>query len=357
MKRKNTVDVLKAFMLLGIICIHTAPFKDVNLYAIDGSYIYSFLLILSRISVPLFFLSSGYFFHYKVTVENDKKKYVKKYLKKIISVLVSWICIYILYDLIINTQGKVLSLIEIKEYFSDFHILNVYYATGVIKYHLWFLVSLIIVVLIIYQVIIKSFINKFLIITLILNIVGVLLYIINPDFWIVGRDALFMGLFYTTLGVYIGKNEKRFVKLTENRTRVLIILSITFSLTSIIEHFGYAMFFHTSGDYYLSTIPLSFLVFILSISCTTSRSEGFLNKVGRNSLGIYVIHPLIISLIYLVIEKESVSAAVIWNLVIVPGVFVISHYSYKLIQLIKNSLLKNTNFKMHIRKSLSLFLK
>jgi surface polysaccharide O-acyltransferase-like enzyme len=94
LERNNSIDIIKFFAMMGIVCIHTAPFFNVDFKIINGIYIGTILNIVCRISVPLFFIAFGYFLYNKISTSCNEKKYLIKYIKRTISVLVNWILIY-----------------------------------------------------------------------------------------------------------------------------------------------------------------------------------------------------------------------------------------------------------------------
>ena len=73
-----------------------------------------------------------------------------------------------------------------------------------------------------------------------------------------------------------------------NRAIVAILICF-FSIVSICESQYWA------DNYYYSTIPLSFVLFIMSKELHKGNILTFMAKIGaKHSLGIYIIHPIII---------------------------------------------------------------
>jgi peptidoglycan/LPS O-acetylase OafA/YrhL len=80
----------------------------------------------------------------------------------------------------------------------------------------------------------------------------------------------------------------------------------------------------------------------------------FINKVGQNSFGIYVIHPLIINLTYHVLNflgTEYITNTLIWNLLYTPILFVLSYFSYYFLQYLK-AIIKPTKKLVNIKTSI-----
>ena len=55
--------------------------------------------------------------------------------------------------------------------------------------------------------------------------------------------------------------------------------------------------------YSFSTIFITFTIFIIIIKNNYILQDNIINKIGSESIGIYLIHPIIIDIIYLVIIK------------------------------------------------------
>ena len=68
-KRNYSIDVLKFFCILGVIIIHTHPFANVQESIFLGEYIATIINIIPRVCVPLFFISTGYFFYKKCSIQ------------------------------------------------------------------------------------------------------------------------------------------------------------------------------------------------------------------------------------------------------------------------------------------------
>lgn len=191
------------------------------------------------------------------------------------------------------------------EYISKFSMVDMYYATGIVKYHLWYLLAMIIVTPILYIIIRKNLLYIAIKYTLALNILGILLpVLVNQNLWIKVRDGIFLGLFYCVLGSYINKYEiivKKMLKI--DKLKYLGILIFLFSI-SILERFAYLAIFNSSGDYLISTIPLSILIFGICLINKNLFKGTIINKIGKNTLGIYVIHPMILFIISLPIINK-----------------------------------------------------
>ena len=142
--RNYSIDLMKFFCITGVICIHTNICNQIQLGGI--------IVVLCRVAVPLFLISLGYFFNMKFSKEHSKA-----YFFKIIKIYVFWsifyICLSLGWRILTNITNIKVATNYFKEYFEGFNLLDLYYARGIIKYHLWYLSSLIVVVPILYYVI------------------------------------------------------------------------------------------------------------------------------------------------------------------------------------------------------------
>jgi hypothetical protein len=110
------------------------------------------------------------------------------------------------------------------------------------------------------------------------------------------------------------------------------------------------------GNYYFFTI-LTTITLMLLVLTNPMKRDSFINKVGANSVGIYVIHPLLISLSYIainILQLKAVTHTLIWNLLFTPIIFILSYYSYQILQVIKLKLKKFLNFKKKKKEQLLL---
>lgn len=345
-KRNYTIDSLKFFCILGVICIHTYPFSGMELGFIGSKYIGVILNTIVRVCVPLFFISSGYLFYNKYSL-----KYTQKYVINLIKVLTTWTIIYILYNISIQVMSNFLNSKNIfngiLEYVSTFKLRDLYYGTGIVYYHLWYLSAIIIVIPVLYYILEKDLLEKVIWILLILNIIGVLVPVfIDSSLWYIFRDAIFFGLFYTTLGAYINKYEDRFIEKIRKiqKFKYLALIIFLFGL-SILERYVYLSRFKGDGDYYITTIFISILIFAICLIDKELFKDTIINKLGKHTLGIYLIHPLILSITYLALLKlnmDWITKTVIWQIIYTPLVLILSYIIYNILNKIKDIIINST---------------
>ncbi|WP_214891714.1 acyltransferase family protein [Exiguobacterium sp. s142] len=216
--RYHSLDSLKLIAIFCIVCIHTNPFSGYYFGGVDGTVVDNFLIdSLSRFAVPFFFMASGFLFIIKCTNE----VYFKKYVINLIKLFITWALIYFLAGglivLIENLTNRNDLLYILNEYlFSSISISLLVYGEGLYSaYHLWFLVSLIWSIIVVYFFY-KYKKNKLLLyLSLLLNFLGLLGQsykgFLGIELGINTREVLFFGLFYTNLGAFFALNLENIV--------------------------------------------------------------------------------------------------------------------------------------------------
>lgn len=338
MQRVYSIDFIKCFAIFAVVLIHTYP-KDNELGL--------FLNTLSKFAVPFFFAASGYLLGQKMLNNPSRSAYAKNNIMKLLKIYGCWLAFYITYDICITALTNVMNGFPIKQslvnYFSDgFNPLSIiYYGTSSSGYQLWFLPALIwsTILLLIFH---KFKQIKFLLAgSLILNLIG-LFGQSYSGIWGISlpvdtRDALFFGLFYTTLGFFFAQNIQS-IKLTSPKT-TYIGLIIGFIILQNIER----SLLGVLSNYFLSTLFLTVVLFLFVINNKSLGQGSFLSKIGANSLGIYVIHVFFINLVNLCMTTFGLIAikeTILFQIAFTPAVFIISYFAYDTVQYIKQWLFK-----------------
>lgn len=281
-KRMDNIDILKAICAFLIVCIH------VHFPGTIGAY----FMTLTRISVPIFFMITGYFYSGII-----KKQYQSKQLKKIFKLFIVANGIYILWEVLrayIRSDIRTFIHTFSPQKIIDFLIFNESPWGG----HLWYLGS------ILYVLIIAAVIDKTKYMRLIYYIIPILLMcdlvfgkysliilgIEFPVYYI--RNFLFVGLPYFLIGRLIdagfGKN------ITKRTLEIMIVVFIT---TSLLERYILVSIdMNATRDHYISTTILAVAVFLFTLKC--DGKQGMLSIIGRKySMWLYILHPIFISCI------------------------------------------------------------
>lgn len=339
LERNYAIDKMKFLCMIAVVCIHTNPFgnKDIGLM----------INILCRVAVPLFFISSGYLLNSKFSYE-----YVHKYFIKIFKLFLSWIIFYILLDLTLKSISNIVNgnhiFYEYKEYFSNFKILDIYYASGIIKKHLWYLSSILCVIPILYITIKYKMVKISLFISLILNIIGIFIYNQGSINIVTTRDTIFFAYFYCMIGIYISHNQDKIEAKVKNYRYIFFTIGIfMFYIISLIERVTYDKYFMRTGDYYISTIPLAIFIFLVCIK-SKNTNDTIISRIGRRSLGVYLTHVAFIDLTDIILYKLNllhIVNAPWYQLTYTALIIVISYLSYSILQYVKINIYKLLEYK------------
>lgn len=324
--RNYSIDSIKFFAAFAVVTIHTQPFRE-----LDGD-IYQMLYLVIRIlcsfAVPFFFTSMGYLFYKKISVLENKSTYLISYLKKICKYLIVTAIIYTIYNLLKLLLSSN-PLLYIKDFINDItKISNIYYGidSGGM-FHLWYLLIPLYILPIIY--LFRNRINLITSIFLVFNIIGIFLQIKGVDINV--RDALFYGGFYISLGCLFGKYENEIKdKLCNISVISLLCILVAFNILQISESLLFGRLTYSFG-----TIFITFILFAIILKNNNILQDSIINKIGSESLGIYLIHPMIIGIAYLAIyllNMNYISNTIIWQILLTPIVFVTSYGIYIILQ-------------------------
>ncbi|OAT81591.1 hypothetical protein A6P54_12515 [Bacillus sp. MKU004] len=343
MERNYAIDYLKFFAIFAVVLIHTGPFSNVTLLGIDGKNIDFVIDTLSRFSVPFFFITSGYLFGKKINIQTDSSKYFSKYIYKLAKLFASWFIFYLIYDLIVKVVFQsfdITSVTELFRYCSDNITKDVFLYGKSSGYQLWYLVALIWSILILYISFYLNRVSALLIISLGLNLIGIFGQSYSGIFSLPldTRDALYFGLFYTTLGAFIS-NKEEIIRKKAISGRFYIITFVAFSFLLLAER-GVTVFILDGkiGDYFISTIPVTLSLFLFAVVRPEVGKGSFLTKVGGTAVGIYVIHVFFIKIIRLIADVSGIGTleeTITWHVLFSPIVFILSYVSYLVLQKLK----------------------
>lgn len=261
------------------------------------------LMTLSRLAVPIFFLTSGYLMKMKLDSEKDETGYCERYLKKIGIYYAIGTFIFFGMKLLALTLNnylnlKVASPLELKILSSKglFHLFYTGRATGE---HLWFLPALFYSVGLIYISYRYDVFNKLLGAAIAFHLVAILsrTYMLY-NLPIPQDDALFFGLAFTATGFYIRKKEVRNLLSASLllKTAVLVnILHFGERILITIAFENYTPYFW--GNYSLLTAPAAITVFLYFLKKKNLAIESRINCYGKKTLWIYILHPILIGLL------------------------------------------------------------
>ncbi|MCL6573089.1 MAG: hypothetical protein K6T88_15620, partial [Bacillus sp. (in: Bacteria)] len=177
-----------------------------------------------------------------------------------------------------------------------------------------------------------------------LNIVGLFgqSYAIFFEIPLSTRDALFIGLFYATVGFWFAFAQP-FQQSRKLAKKGYFYLFCFFSALQAFEGFWLEKVLSAElGEYFLATIFLTVFLFLFTFNNPQLGKGLLITKIGGNALGIYAIHVLFIDFIDSLLNtlglEEHVSQNLLWNMMDTFLVFTLSYLTYDFLQYIKTRL-------------------
>jgi len=295
LKRNDNLDLFKTISIFSVIVIHSNLFANVS--SNEPTMVTAFINQTCRFAVPYFFIVSGYFWANKLCQKNYQLKNLFAKLTPLCLAFLVWSCLYLILPLNLNslieygyikvTYWKLYAIIE-----SPISILF----SGT-QSQLWFLPALIcsqIFIFSLYQY--KK--NIILPIAFLLFILGVLGGAYQDT--TIGIHLPFdtrNGLCFASIFLVIGISLKQ-LNIQITRINALLILLAGF-IGQLVEanylhhHFNVSP---TSIDFVFSTLPFGLGVMFLALS-PTNFSLPTLSRLGQHTLGIYLVHMILIGLL------------------------------------------------------------
>ncbi|MFX0026193.1 MAG: acyltransferase [Candidatus Hermodarchaeota archaeon] len=294
-------DILRGFAIIFVVIIHTFGLVYHYKEGIEYLLTYGIIFIIAQSAVPIFLFISGYFLRLKYINQNSLKSIFKSRVKKIVLPYLLFSIIYLLYNnwrFDLNT-----SFLE-----GIYQIL-----TFSVEFHFWFL-GLLVFFYIFFPLLNKCFeeFNKFklLIGSVILQLIWIVLeitiykqFLSNPNMQILIffiKYAFISYNFYFILGMYFAENYDQVIDKSNNKKGVFIL--ILFLIPSILLYYFYMDLVY----FKLTTMPLSILEILIFYKISLNLKEKKIGNLfeffGRYSYGIYLIHPLITSLLGYIFE-------------------------------------------------------
>ncbi|MCP5078224.1 MAG: acyltransferase family protein [Psychromonas sp.] len=302
--RLNGVELFRLFAIFGVIIIHSSPFSE--------AFIGTVIEQLSRFGVPFFFLVSGYFF--VLNVENKKEKTLDiafRQIKKIIFIYAIW---YVVYDFwsffTVDSCSDIRLTCLVSTFKEQFQILIdeliesnfIHLLTGGRAYHLWFLPSLAIALLLLAFSLKYNFFKIgmggaiFLFVITLLNTpyrdtaIGIDIGITNS------RNGPFFSSIFVFLGAAIARYQLVQSRMLASLPTAIFICLIGF-VAQYIEAEVLSMYTNNgdiiSFDFILFTIPFAVGSFLISLHFKSANRIPGVFIFSRLTLGVYLVHVLV----------------------------------------------------------------
>lgn len=307
--RIPSIEILRIAAILGVICLHTNPFGHHRFegnFALQGFY--HLLMQVSRFAVPFFFVASGYFFGKSIKKGKSPGGLFLSYAKRLVPIFLIWSAIFafmpeswgVIYKRPYSYVGASLKNIYGWVIGDPFAFLM-----NGIGIHLWFLPALVIGLAIL-AIFIKLKIERYLIpFAVLLYAFGLAAgsYAAVPYGIYTGfntRNGPFFSALFLAIGFYLSKNEK-----TPSFKTALGITVLGLALQSaeafyLWDSFGFKM---NWNNFLIGTVPLGAGAFLMALSKPLFGENIKIKALGRHTLGVYLAHPLVISLSYPFLNK------------------------------------------------------
>ncbi len=302
------IDLMKFLAAILVVSIHTRPFYD-----IDPRLGFVMENILTRIAVPFFFISSGYFFTDKVlslSTIKQKRKALGSFLLRIFQLYLLWSLIYMPYDLYYLYKETP----SIKQVF--FTYLRQFFVIGS-HFHFWYLPSLIYSTLLVYFFVEVNRFRTLLAVCILLYVIGILgdsyfgllpkntLLYQNYAFFLHYFDAMrtlvFFGAIFVALGAVIAWYQPRFSK--KRLVTCIGVCGVLYLAEVLLLEYNQLPLEY---NMYLFLVPLVTFLFLLMRKLYFTFLQPYSKTFRMLSVGIYCSHALFLDVCYRILEKLQV---------------------------------------------------
>ncbi len=265
MTRNLALDTIKAVACLGVIYIHSQIKEDLHPNT-------NYILAITRLAVPLFFMISGYYYS-TIVAKGKSKPYFSKILKLTAIATIFYVCLFF-------TELPSVSSSDI----LNWALLN---ATPLAS-HLWYLYAMI------YVLIIADKFPKFVFhkdnwkIALALIAVN---YVLSSFLHMIYyRNFLLTGLPYFIFGIAIFQHKEKLIASTTTFRKSLIIL-VGLLILLMAEEYIYAISdLRDARDHFLLTAPLCLYIFLIAVRHPQIGFKSFGHIGQKYSSNIYIYH-------------------------------------------------------------------
>lgn len=314
-KTNDAIDLFKFIGSFLVVAIHTNVF-----ISISETFNWYFINLFCRIAVYFFFVASAYFFFKKIQFEDSGKikncignwQILKKYVFRMILLYMIWTAIYLIPNILFWYRINCLTFANIKGY-----VISVFFNTS--YYHLWFLISLIYAIPLLFCLLLVISKKNLLIVSSACYIVGLLfstycfvetplnsIYQVLSTYWPRLCTVVFIVIPICSLALICD--------LTIIQKHVCLILAILFMIGYSAE--GMILYFfvpNQASSYNLLLLPTVLFVFVsiknLNITLYSSM------YIRKTSTMIYCVHPLIILILRLWFAPNQMNSMLWFGLV------------------------------------------
>ena len=330
-QRISSFDFLKAFALLGVICLHAHSYAGVDRTA------QVLIKWTAQFALPYFFIVSGYFFRRGISDSRPIGARFRHYATRLLALFLVWSLLYLV--------KPVLTLIRHDGLVAGYlHSLAVNWA-GVQRLgwlvllegsyaHLWFFPALVLAFAIITGLVMVGARRLVFPVAIALYVIGLLaqpyshtplgIHLFYP------RYGPFMSTFCVAIGYALAE---RPIKVSFSTGLLIFLAGNLLQAVESILLWGFG-YFTLTGHAYLLTTPLLGLGLFFMAQARPQWGEGsVLVRAGRCSLGIYALHYALISSVALLVSPLpavisealipplvlAVTAVIVFGIARIPG--------------------------------------
>ena len=296
-ERIHSLDTVKGIALTGVFFLHARWMYKGSGVLLEDIIEFN-LFTISRLAVPIFFLTSGYLLYMKLDKldKTEGRKYTRDFLSKIGKTYLAATAIYYVLNVVLAGLNSYLNLEPITNWIviktaPEEVIWNLLYTGQLGAGHIWFMTALFYSILSIYLAYRYGHFLKLLIASAGFHLVGILSRTYNlAELPIPRDDALFFGLFFTAAGFYINRENLWSEKSRKYLFHTALLANIVHILERIFisRQLGYEPFFW--NNYSLMTSVAAITLFLYFLNRKDFGKESVFNRYGKNTLWIYLVH-------------------------------------------------------------------
>lgn len=308
MGRNYAIDFVKGVGLFLIAALHITifgQFHEPSNWVVNTSM---------RFVVPFFFLTSGYLLFKKLQKSENKQKIFQRYVLRVLKYYLAGFTLCYAFDYFVMAPLWEMPSVFFRgfvsgSFWSDFLYYGMLHVSG---FHLWFLIAMFWAGIVIFLACRKDIkkIKQVAFIALGIHLIG-LFGMTQPysQFFVVPifpRDGLFFGLFYMSLGglwAVDGINVKKYVPSQYMGWAILLCFVLQLVERSVLVFGMKTPVGQFWGEYFITTIPLTILLFQYALDNGDKFKHNVFTKVGEKSIGVYIFHAIAINITYIVLAE------------------------------------------------------
>jgi len=290
--RIASIDTIRVVAIVAVVCIHTEPFKASNYL------LFSAIIQCCRFAVPFFFVASGYLFFTKLSAARPVGPSFRRFAIRIGLVFLVWSVVYIVeprYSLVGMLgwrDGLWRSAAAGAEEVATHPVSTLMVGTAP---HLWFLPALLGGMAIVASLVVSGRGRLVLPVASLLYVLGLVsgsysVTAVGMHLPIAASRGVFFSTLFVAMGWYLARHE---VKIGARASLALIVagLGILMAEAALLHtRFGLAT---ERLDHLVGTVILVVGVMALALALPGLGANTMLPRLGRFTLGIYVIHPVV----------------------------------------------------------------